>query len=112
MEKSNDPLLSASTSVAWVVLLNKPFYPLYVWYFIGSGVAQSCLTWLGAPFFALVILMAKRSSFHARLLLPIVATVDILAETWLFGQASGTELFLACALMLAANSFYEQEGIA
>lgn len=33
-----DALTQATATAAWVILLNKPFYPLYVWRLVGSGV--------------------------------------------------------------------------
>ena len=100
-----DPLTQATVTVAWVILLNKPFYPLYVWWLVGSGVEASLWTLVSAPFFLLIIYLAPRDALTARMALPLVGTIDTLFETKLFGYASGTELFLAPCMMLVALSF-------
>lgn len=104
-----DPLTQATVTVAWVILLNKPFYPLYVWWFVGSGVEASLGTLVALPFFLIIPFMARRSALGARIALPLVGTVDTLFETKLFGHGSGTELFLAPCIMLAALSFHPRE---
>jgi hypothetical protein len=104
-------LTQASVTVAWVILLNKPVYPLYVWWLVGEGTLTSCLTMLGAPLFALVIWLSRRNGLHARIALPIVGAVDTIAETYLFGAASGTELFLVACMMIIALSFRQSEAL-
>jgi hypothetical protein len=104
-------LTQASVTVAWVILLNKPFYPLYVWWFVGEGTLTSCLTMLGAPLFALVIWLSRRNGLYARVALPIAGSVDTIAETYLFGAASGTELFLVACMMIIALSFRQSEAM-
>lgn len=105
-----DQLTRASVTVAWVILLNKPFYPLYVWWLVGSGTQASLATLVSVPFFLLVPFLARRSPLWARLALPLVGTADTLFETKLFGYASGTELFLAPCIMLVALSFHSVEA--
>lgn len=104
-----DPLTQASITVAWVILLNKPFYPLYIWYLVGSGVSASLATLIAMPFYLAIPLIARRSPFLARVALPIVGTLDTFFETKLFGHASGTELFFAACIMLVALSFCDRE---
>lgn len=104
-----DPLTAASITVVWVILLNKPFYPLYVWWLTGDGVLISCWSMVAAPFFALAIVGARRFPLAARIAVPLIGTLDTLFETKLFGYGSGTELFLAPCTMLVALSFYAQE---
>jgi hypothetical protein len=107
--KALDARTADAVTIAWVIALNKPFYPLYVWYLLGEGVATSCLTMLSAPFFLAIPFIARRAPLVARVALPVVGLVDTLAETVIFGAASGTELFLAPCMMLAALSFYPAE---
>jgi hypothetical protein len=104
-----DPLTAATVTVAWVIVANKPFDPLYVWWLTGDGVLVSCWTMSAAPLFLLVILGARRHPLGARVAVPLVGMCDTLFETKLFGQDSGTELFLAPCIMLAAVSFYAGE---
>jgi hypothetical protein len=96
-----DARTAACVSVAWIVLINKPIYPLYVLGLIGAPAAvASCATLLLAPLYAAVPLIARRSGWSARFALPIVGLADTLYETKVFGPASGAELFLfACALL-------------
>ncbi|WP_430244689.1 hypothetical protein [Neorhizobium sp. DAR64861/K0K2] len=104
-----DPLTQATVTIAWVIVFNKPFYPVYVWYLVGNGVAASCATLLAAPLFLAIPFIARQSPFMARLALPIVGTLDTLFETKLFGHGSGTALFFGACFMLSALSFFAQE---
>ncbi len=104
-----DPLTQASVTIAWVILLNKPFYPLYVWYLAGNGVIASLASLTAAPLYLAIPLIAHRSPLAARVALPLVGTLDTLFETKLFGQGAGTELFFAACIMLGALSFRDQE---
>jgi len=106
---SLDPLTQATVTVAWVILLNKPFYPLYVWWLVGSGVEASLGTLASVPFFLLIIYFGPRIALAARVALPMVGAVDTLFETKLFGHGSGTELFLAPCIMLVALAFHAEE---
>ena len=106
---SLDPLTAATVTTAWVICANKPFYPLYVWWLVGNGVMASLATIIAAPLFAAIPFIARRSPLAARVALPVVGTLDTLLETKLFGQAAGTELFLAACIMLAALSFHPEE---
>jgi hypothetical protein len=101
---------SASVATAWIILANKPVYPLYVWWFAGEGALASTATMLAAPLYAAVILLARRSGFAARLALPLVGLADTLFATKLFGAASGTELFLLPCALLAVLAFDENES--
>ena len=102
-------LTAASATTAWVVAANKPFYPLYVWWFVGDGVTTALGTLIAAPLFLVIPFLARRAPLVARAALPLIGTIDTLWETWLFGAASGTELFLAACMLLAAVSFYSRE---
>jgi hypothetical protein len=100
---------SASVATAWIILANKPVYPVYVWWFAGEGVLASTATMLTAPLYVAVILLARRSGFASRLALPLAGLADTLFETKLFGGASGTELFLAPCALLAALAFGDKD---
>ncbi len=73
---SLDPLTQATVAVALVIVVNKPFYPVYVWYFVGNGVAASLGTLIAAPFFLAIPLLAQSSPLAARIALPLAGTVD------------------------------------
>lgn len=104
-----DPLTQATVTIAWVICLNKPFYPVYVWYLVGDGVVASLGSLLAAPIFLAIPFIARHSPVIARISLPMVGAFDTLFETRLFGQSSGTELFFAACIMLAAVSFRKEE---
>ncbi len=104
-----DPQTQATVAIVWVILINKPFYPLYVWYLVGNGTTAALATLLAAPMFIIIAFMAPLAPLAARIALPLVATLDTLFETKLFGTGSGTQLFLAPCIMLAALSFRAEE---
>lgn len=104
-----DPTTQATITIAWVIVLNKPFYPVYVWYLVGNGVVASLGTLLSAPLFLAIPFLARRSPLTARIALPLIGTLDTLFETKLFGSASGTELYFAACIMLVALSFQAHE---
>jgi hypothetical protein len=109
-QASLDPHTQATVTIAWVICLNKPFYPIYVWYLVGHGVSTSLGSLLAAPFYLVIPFLARQSPTLARILLPVVGTVDTFFETRLFGQASGTELFFGACFMLVAVSFRAEEA--
>ncbi len=104
-----DERTTACTTVAWLIAANKPIYPLYVWWFVGSGVAASCLTMVSLPLFAALAWAGRRRSLLLRVGLPVVGFVDTLFATKLFGPAGGTELFAVPCLLLACLSFRADE---
>lgn len=104
-----DALTRATITVAWLIVANKPFYPLYVWYLAGDAFHVALGAALSLTFFAAVPLLARRSGLAARVALPVVGAADTFLETLLLGQASGTELFFAPCIMLAALSFHLEE---
>jgi hypothetical protein len=104
-----DALTQATITVTWVILLNKPFYPLYVWWLVGSGVQASLGTLVSVPFFLFVLYLARDWPLAARVGLPLVGMLDTIFATKLFGYGSGTELFFAPCVMLAALSFHAEE---
>ena len=110
-DSKNDPLTAATITIVWVIVLNKPFYPLSIWWLVGNGVDASLISIASAPFFLAIVFLAKRSSLAARIALPVVGTVDTVFETKLFGTGAGTELFFAACIMLAALSFRAHEKL-
>ena len=105
-----DALTRASVTVAWVIILNKPFYPLYVWWLVGRGAQASLGTLIAVPFFLLIPLIAGRMPLAARAALPAIGTVDTLLATKIFGNDAGTALFLAPCIMLVALSFRPRQA--
>ncbi len=104
-----DALTLATVTIAWVIVINKPFYPPTIWWIVGNGVEAAWISALSAPFFLAIPFIARRSPLAARVLLPVIGTLDTVFETKLFGRASGTELFFAACIMLVATSFRASE---
>ena len=46
-----DPLASATAAVAWVIVANKPIYPVAIWWFVGGGLEASLATLVAAPLY-------------------------------------------------------------
>ncbi len=113
MAEPIDGRTAACVSTAWIILLNKPAYPLTVWALIGAHAATlSLATVASAPLYALIAALAKRSGWGARLALPLVGLADTLYSTKLMGPAAGTELFLFPCALLAIVGFSAGEAIA
>lgn len=101
----------ACVSTAWIILINKPFYPLYVWALIGAHAALlSCATLLLAPLYFVVPYLAHGTEWRARLALPLVGLGDTIYATKMIGPAAGTELFLLPCALLAIVGFSAREA--
>jgi hypothetical protein len=104
-----DPLASASAAVAWVVVANKPLYPVMIWWYVGGGFESSLATLIAAPLYAAAAFLAGRASLATRVATPAIGLADTLLATKMFGPGSGTELFLFACGLLAALSFRPYE---
>ncbi len=113
MAEPPDGRTAACVSTAWIILLNKPTYPLTVWALIGvHAAALSLATMASAPLYALIPALASRSAWSARLALTLVGLADTLYSTKLMGPAAGTELFLFPCALLAIVGFSAGAAIA
>jgi hypothetical protein len=106
---TSDPLADASTTVAWVIALNKPVYPLYVWYLAPDALKGSLATILTMPLFLAVPWLLRRSPYHAKVAMVLAGLADTAFETKYFGPATGTEAFFAACALLAIVSFNAAE---
>jgi hypothetical protein len=104
------PLASASATTAWVIVGNKPFYPLYVWWLVAHNVATSFWTLAAWPLFLAVALGAKRWPLASRVALPLAGLADTAFSDWMFGASSGVEAFLIPCAALSALSFRGEEA--
>lgn len=100
----------AAVAVAWLIVANKPIFPLYVWWFVGTGTSASWLTALSAPAYLAVALHARRHPLASRVALPLIGALDTVFAAKLFGPASGVELFFVPCLLLAVVGFEPREG--
>jgi hypothetical protein len=98
----------AAVTVAWVIVANKPFYPLLVGWLAPAACGPSLWTLASLPVFLLV---ALRGEVHPllRWLVPLVGGLDTLAATWAMGGGLGLEAFLAPCAALAALLSIERE---
>ena len=111
MSEPLDARASACVSTAWLLLINKPIYPLYVWGLIGADAATRSLATLAlAPLYAAVPFVARRSALAGRIALPLVGLADTLYATKVLGPETGTELFLAACGLLAILGFSAGEA--
>jgi len=97
-----DPIADAAAGLVWLILLNKPFYPFYVWWITGHGLGPAFLCCLSVPFFASLLVLRRRDPLWLLAGLPLVGILDTAFETKLLGEASGAALFFVpCALLTA-----------
>ena len=110
MAEPSDARAAACVSTAWILLINKPVYPLYVWAVIGADAATRSLATLAlTPLYAALPALARRSPRGARIALPLIGLADTLYATKLMGAATGSELFLFACGLLAVVSFSARE---
>ena len=110
---SHDARTAACVSIAWLIVFNKPFYPLYVWWLAGAEAAwASAPTMIGGLLYLAIPFVARRSALAARVMLPLVGLADTLFATKLFGAAAGTELFLFDCALLGVVAFDAGEYLA
>lgn len=105
-----DAQTRASVTIAWVIIANKPFYPVYIWWLVGTGVQASLVTLIATPFLLLVPYLASRKPQAARLLLLAIGTADTMLAARVFGEGSAAALFFAPCIMLVAVSFRPEEA--
>ena len=105
-----DPLMEASRSVAWLIAANKPFYPLYVWAFVGSGTAASLWTAASLPLWLALGWFGPRRPLLLKAGVPLLGALDTALSTKLFGAPGLTELFFAPCALLAILPFRAAEA--
>jgi hypothetical protein len=104
-----DLLTKAAMSVATVIALNKPIYPLYVWWLAPDALKASFWTLLSFPLYAALPFLARRNPYAARMGLIAIGALDTAIINAMLGDGSGAWLFLFACLMLAAMSFRAEE---
>jgi hypothetical protein len=101
---AEDPLTHASNRLALLLASNQPFYPLYVWQLTGERSWLLALTFISTPFFLASPLVTRRFPGAGRLYFPAVGAINTFFCAYVFGVASGVELFLAPCLVIATFS--------
>jgi len=104
-----DPMTKIAGTVAVVVALNQPFYPLYLHAIVGKQAWPSWLTLLTTPLFLAVPVVAKRYPLAGRAMLPLVGVFNTVLCVKLIGLNTAVELFLLPCILLAAILFRTSE---
>ncbi|MCO6185264.1 hypothetical protein [Rhizobium sp. L1K21] len=107
--KTRDTLVASATSVAWIIALNKPVYPAYVWFLAEDYFRVSLLTALSLPLFAALPFIARKSGFAARAGIVAIGMIDTTFISFALGFETGAWMFLLPCFMLAHGLFYEHE---
>ncbi len=111
MSEPDESRAAACVSIVWLLLINKPVYPLYVWVLIGADAAKRSIGTLAlVPLYAALLVLARRSPRAARIALPLVGLADTLYATKLMGPETGTELFFIACGLLAVVCFRASEA--
>lgn len=106
-----DPRVAAANFLALLVASNQPFYPLYIWWLVSDQIWPSFFTFLSTPFFLAVPALARKNSLAGRALLPATGIANGIQCAWLFGVASGVEMFLIPCAVLALLLFRPRERL-
>ena len=104
-----DPLTAACNRIALLVVANQPFYPLYLWWIVGSGWRISVWTFLSTPFFAAVPSVARRNARAGRAMLPLTGIANAALSTAAFGESSGVAMFLIPCGLIVLCAFRDGE---
>jgi hypothetical protein len=106
------PIVAAGNKVALVLAGNTPFYPIYVVGLAGAGgMPWLLMTLFVFPVFLAVPAISRRRPFLGRVTLSLAGTANTVLCTWLFGEQSGTELFLLPCISLGSLLFGPGERI-
>lgn len=104
-----DPLVAATNLIAVVVAWNQPFYPLYVYWSVSETIWPTYYAFLSTPLFLAVPLVARFDGRASRAMLPLVGIANTIVCTKVFGEATGTEVFLISCALLPALFFRRSE---
>lgn len=106
---AEDNRFGAARSLAWVILLNKPFYPLYMLWLAPNAFGPAWLTAMSAPVYAAAIWLMKTRPMLARLLIFGAGTADTVIAVKAFGPEAGAEWFFVPIALLVPVMFGPQE---
>jgi hypothetical protein len=106
-----DPMANIASTIALVVAVNQPFYPLYLHAIVGDRAWPAWLTLLTTPLFLAVPAVAKRYPLAGRAMLPIVGVLNTVISVKLIGASTAVELFLLPCVLLAAILFRTSERL-
>lgn len=105
--QADEPRVSLANTVALIILSNQPFYPLYLYFLLGSAGWIALPSLLTAPLFAAVPLAGRHSQQAGARMLLIAGIGNTALCGFALSAGSGVELFylpcLALALLLFAG---------
>nr|WP_047576400.1 hypothetical protein [Methylobacterium sp. ZNC0032] len=102
---------AVANTLALVIASNQPFYPLYLYWAVSPTIWPSFFAFSSTPMFALVPLAMRRHSTLGRSLFLIAGIGNTLLCRFIFGDASGVDVFLFPCLMLAVLLFDKSERV-
>lgn len=105
------PRGSIAASVAFIVVSNQPFYPLYLYLLLGGRAWPALLTWASSPLFAAVPRVLGASEVRGAALLVTAGMANTALCTLAMGRASGVELFYLPCLILALLLFTGRDRV-
>ena len=104
--------MQAGNVLAFVIGTNQPFYPIYLWFIVGSGAWRALPLLLSMPFLLAVPLLARRSSLAARLLLLVAGIGNIVVAIAMIGSRAGLAALFLPSAAIAAALFRSRERLA
>lgn len=104
-----DPLVETTNTLAMLIALNQPFYPLTLWGLADGATPAAFITLLSMPLFVAIPAIGRRSRLLGRAALPVVGTANTLLAMAVNGAATGVELFLLPCLAAATLAFRRSE---
>ena len=108
-----DERTAACRSVAWMVALNKPLYPLAALALIGGDAAVRSLAALASlPLYAAIPWLARRTGFWARVALPVARGGRHRVAAKVMGADTGAEVYFAACGLLAVVGFGPRQATA
>ena len=106
---NDDPLAAIANSGSFLVWSNQPFYPIYVWFLVGSEAWPSLLTWLSTPFFVSVAIVGRRHPLGSRMMFVIAGVINTMLSTKAFGTDTSVGWFLLPCFIIATTFFRSSE---
>ena len=108
----DDPRAALGNFVALLIVSNQPFYPLYVYWLVGSAAWVALISFFSTPFFFAVPAIARRNAVAGRVLLCVTGSLNTALCVWAFGDASGIGLFYLPCILLGVLLFPPTERVA
>jgi hypothetical protein len=108
---AEDKRHGAARSLAWVILLNKPFYPLYMLWLAPNAFGPAWLTAISALVYIAAIWLMKTKPLLSRLLIFGAGTADTVIAIKAFGSQAGAEWFFVPIALLVPTMFGPQEEV-